>query len=434
MGNGAEAVEHRQRGAHKDRRKATGATATRGETPAIPLASERSENAIRVARPPAVPATPSGTRERVPPVLASGPMLRVATKSPPTLRVRLRRAGRGARRRRAAYSRRPGSAWRRWARTNCPPTSASRPVVAEANFPVALAWTPRRPPALHREVRGPAPGGERATARRAVRRVRGRRPLRAWVDRRRRRSRFRLQRPRVRLLHPRRHRGAIASCGCAKSMDLASSPPSCWMSPTPPAPRFTTAATCTSGPDGYLYVTLGENHDAGLAPRLDTPLGKILRIDKADGERAARQSLLRRRAIRRPATTTASGRWACATASTSPSTRIRARCSPPKTVPTATTNSTASSGAATSAGGPSSPATTPTSDSPPRCGASATPLRPRASPSIAAACSCAPGIPASSCASEATDSTYRELIAVESWGRHPLPGRPSRPAPTARST
>ena len=38
-----------------------------------------------------------------------------------------------------------------------------------------------------------------------------------------------------------------------------------------------------SGPDGYLYLSLGENHDSGLAQRLDTPLGKILRIDAADG-------------------------------------------------------------------------------------------------------------------------------------------------------
>ncbi len=37
------------------------------------------------------------------------------------------------------------------------------------------------------------------------------------------------------------------------------------------------------GPDGYLYVTLGENGDPGLAQRLDTPLGKILRINAADG-------------------------------------------------------------------------------------------------------------------------------------------------------
>ena len=37
------------------------------------------------------------------------------------------------------------------------------------------------------------------------------------------------------------------------------------------------------GPDGYLYLTLGENFDAGQSQRLDTPLGKILRIDATDG-------------------------------------------------------------------------------------------------------------------------------------------------------
>ncbi len=41
------------------------------------------------------------------------------------------------------------------------------------------------------------------------------------------------------------------------------------------------------GPDGYLYLTLGENFDAGQSQRLDTPLGKILRIDAADGSAPA---------------------------------------------------------------------------------------------------------------------------------------------------
>ena len=53
--------------------------------------------------------------------------------------------------------------------------------------------------------------------------------------------------------------------------------------PNPTGAAFHNGGNLHFGPDGYLYVTLGENHDSGLAPRLDTPLGKILRIDKADG-------------------------------------------------------------------------------------------------------------------------------------------------------
>ncbi|MCY4110587.1 MAG: PQQ-dependent sugar dehydrogenase, partial [Chloroflexi bacterium] len=53
--------------------------------------------------------------------------------------------------------------------------------------------------------------------------------------------------------------------------------------PNPTGAAFHNGGNLHFGPDGYLYVTLGENHDSGLSQRLDTPLGKILRIDKADG-------------------------------------------------------------------------------------------------------------------------------------------------------
>lgn len=37
------------------------------------------------------------------------------------------------------------------------------------------------------------------------------------------------------------------------------------------------------GPDGMLYVTLGENNKAFWARKLDVPYGKVLRINPADG-------------------------------------------------------------------------------------------------------------------------------------------------------
>ena len=53
--------------------------------------------------------------------------------------------------------------------------------------------------------------------------------------------------------------------------------------PNPTGAAFHNGGNLHFGPDGYLYLSLGENHDSGLAQRLDTPLGKILRIDAADG-------------------------------------------------------------------------------------------------------------------------------------------------------
>ena len=54
--------------------------------------------------------------------------------------------------------------------------------------------------------------------------------------------------------------------------------------PNPTGAAFHNGGNLHFGPDGYLYYSLGENHDPALAQRLDTPLGKILRIDAADGQ------------------------------------------------------------------------------------------------------------------------------------------------------
>lgn len=40
------------------------------------------------------------------------------------------------------------------------------------------------------------------------------------------------------------------------------------------------------GPDGYLYLSIGNNERKGTAADLSSPLGKILRFDKADGSAA----------------------------------------------------------------------------------------------------------------------------------------------------
>ena len=40
------------------------------------------------------------------------------------------------------------------------------------------------------------------------------------------------------------------------------------------------------GPDGYLYLSIGNNERKGMAADLSSPLGKILRFDKADGSAA----------------------------------------------------------------------------------------------------------------------------------------------------
>lgn len=215
-------------------------------------------------------------------MLASGPMPRVATKSPPTLRVRLRRAGRalvgaGLLAAAALIGAAPAGA------VELPAHLRVEPVVAEANFPVALAWTPDGR-LLYTEKSGALRVVENGQLRDepfAVFEVddlfeRGLIGLAVDPD-------F-VSNGYVYVYYTRADTAGHRVVRLREVDGRGLEPTILLDEPNPTGAAFHNGGNLHFGPDGYLYVTLGENHDAGLAPRLDTPLGKILRIDKANGQ------------------------------------------------------------------------------------------------------------------------------------------------------
>lgn len=100
----------------------------------------------------------------------------------------------------------------------------------------------------------------------------------------------------------------------------------------PEHPGFHVAGNIHFGPDGYLYIAIGEYNMPWFAQDLTRPEGKILRVDKSGGSAPPDNPFSNL------------GRWtpastplACATHSTSPSIRRRGSCTPTSTAPTPAT-------------------------------------------------------------------------------------------------
>jgi len=93
-----------------------------------------------------------------------------------------------------------------------------------------------------------------------------------------------------------------------------------------PSAPIHNSGTLRFGPDGKLYVALGDNDQGSNAQDLGVLPGKILRVN-ADGSIPADNPRLSDRRANKPR----SGRTVCATCSASISTRSAINCSPPRT-------------------------------------------------------------------------------------------------------
>ena len=179
----------------------------------------------------------------------------------------------------------------------------------------------RRAP-LHRPADGRAARGQgRQAARRAVRAARRRLDQRARPDRRRPASGLRQQRLRLRLLHDDRAAARTTASAASPPTATSRSPAArrCWSTCRSCRRRpTTTAARMHFGPDGKLYVGVGDNANGANAKDLAIPFGKLLRFND-DGSIPDRQPVLRarRRGLARAI-------WASACATPSPSRSSRA--------------------------------------------------------------------------------------------------------------
>ena len=169
-----------------------------------------------------------------------------------------------------------------------------------------------------------------------VRHVRDRRSdRRARAARRRARPELRDQRVRLRLLHRPRHgrpaRRSTGSAGSPPSGDVGrrgQRDGAARTSTRSRRPPTTTAGPIHFGPDGKLYVAVGENANTANAQSLANRLGKILRHQPGRHHPGRQPDRVRRASpARRRGRTGRSGRSGCATRSPSRSSRAPGGCS-----------------------------------------------------------------------------------------------------------